>query len=306
MCIDYRELNSVTVKDAFPIPRIDDLLDKLKDAHCISHIDLQQGYYQLRVTDSSTTKHCTAFQGPNNTLLQYRVMPFGLCNAPASFQRAMQAVLAPVLGKFAIVYLDDICIFSRTPEDHLEHCRIVLQLLQKHHLFGKLSKCFWGRRELNYLGVIAGGGHIRPDPAKVRAVRDWPLPTTQKQAKSFVQFCSYYRRFVHHFSDCSAPLTSMTKKGMPTIVVWSAESLLAFEILKARMTAAPVLVLHETRSIAKFVLVTDVSNLGIGAVLLHDQGRGLHPVEYYARKLNSAEVPYIMLMILRLWLLLLQ
>ena len=189
----------------------------------------------------------TAFQGliPNGAscLLEMLVMGFGLCNAPATFSRLMNHVLEPYINKFVIVYLDDICIYSKTPEQHIEHLRLVLQKLREHQLFIKMPKCFWGRKETEYLGVIVGTGTLRTEPDKIAAVRDWPLPKTQKQIKSFVQFSSYYGKFIHHFSDCAAPLIDMCRKNLPGNVVHTEATKVAFETLKDRMISAPVLLI---------------------------------------------------------------
>ena len=142
-------------------------------------------------------------------------MGFGLCNAPATFSRLMNHALEPYINKFVIVYLGDICTYSKTPEQHIEHLRLVLQKLREHQLFIKMPKCLWGRKEIEFLGVIVGNGTLRAALDEISAVRDWPLPKIQKQIKSFVQFCSYYGKFIRHFSDCVAPLTDMCRKNLP-------------------------------------------------------------------------------------------
>ena len=235
----------------------------------------------------------TAFQGPDG-LYEFVVMSYGLTNAPDTFQRLMNHVLAPVLQKFVIVHLDDICIYSATPEEQLEHLRTVFELLKKNTLKLRLRKCTFAQNETKYLGLLVGNGTVRPDPEKIKAVRDWPLPTTQKELKSFVQFCSYYGRFIHHFSDCSTLLTDMLMQNMPLKLVWSDLTRCAFETLVVRLTSAPVLALPDTRTGAMFTVATDASNVGIAGVLLQDQGTGLglQPCEYYARKLKPAEKNY--------------
>ena len=300
MCIDYRGINEFTVRDAYPLPRIDELLEQLRTAKVISHLDLQQGYNQVRMSDTGPEDESiasTAFQGvtPSGApcLLEFLVMPFGLCNAPATFSRLMNRVLEPWLNKFVLVYLDDIAIYSESPEEHLIHLRMVLTALRKEKLHIKLSKCTWGKRESEYLGVIAGNGNLRPSPDKLAAIEKWPLPQTQKQVKSFVAFCSFYRKFVHHFADCSAPLTDMCRKGKPGKVVWDSHARDAFEILKARMISAPLLLIPKCGADAEFIVATDASDVGLGAVLLQDDGSGnVRPCAYWARKLNDAERNY--------------
>jgi hypothetical protein len=171
------------VKDLFSLPRIDDLLDKLRNAKCMTHLDLRCTYNQARMSDDGPQDDsiaATAFQGltPNGAscLLEMLVMGFGLCNAPATFSRLTNHVLEPYINNFVIVYLDDISIYSDYPEQHTDHLRLVLQNLREHQLFIKMPKCLWGCKETEYLGVIVGNGTLRTAPAKIAAVRDWPLP----------------------------------------------------------------------------------------------------------------------------------
>ena len=291
MCVDYRGMNSVTRRDASPIERIDDLLDKLRDAHVMTHLDLASGYSQLRMHEDSVAT--TAFQGVTPSghpcLLESLVMPFGMCNAPASFTRLMHHVLAGLDG-FVLVYLDDVCIFSPSLDAHLDHLRQVLARLRDHSLCVRLKKCHWGRSETEYLGFVVGRGLLRPSPEKIAAVRDWPLPRNQREVKSFTAFVSFYRKFIHHFADLSAPLTDMCRKGMPKDVVWTDEAVAAFEGLKARMIGAPVLQLPDVGPHATFVVATDASDVGLGGVLLQVGPTGsLQPCAYWARKLKPAE-----------------
>jgi hypothetical protein len=177
----------------------------------------------------------------------------------------MNHVLEPYINKFVIVYLDAIFIYSETPEQHIEHLRLVFQKLREHQLFIKMPKCFWGRKETEYLGVILGNGTLRTAPDKIAAVRDWPLPETQKQIKSFVQFCSYYYgKFIHRFSDCAAPLTDLCRKNLPGNVVHTNATKTAFETLKSRMISAPILLIPSMGHEAEFLVATDASKVGIG------------------------------------------
>jgi hypothetical protein len=167
MCVDYRKLNDLTRKDRTPLPRIDELLDSLYGAHHFSTLDLYKGYHQVRVKERDI--HKTAFR-THYGLFEYCVPPFGLCNAPSGFQAMMDRVLAPYLGKFCVVYLDDVLIYSMTADEHLEHIRLVLRELQRHQLHTKLSKCYFGRSSVNFLGHVVEPGQIRMDPDKVEAV----------------------------------------------------------------------------------------------------------------------------------------
>ena len=236
----------------------------------------------------------TAFQGPGpGNFYEFTVMGFGLTNAPATFQRLMDNVFSSVLGRFVIVFLDDICIFSKSADEHLDHLRQVFFLLSKNDLRLRIRKCIFGCTSgTNYLGFIIKDGTLQADPEKIAAVRDWPMPNNQSELRSFVQFCTYYHRFIHHFGDCSAILTDMLKKNQPRILAWSAPTITAFKSLKQRMISAPVLVLPQTGPQAMFTVATDASNFAIAGVLLQDQGNGLQPVEYYARKLKDAERNY--------------
>jgi hypothetical protein len=204
LCIDYRGLNEVTRKDAYPILRVDDTLDELKDANFYTRLDLAFGLWQVRVRDHNI--HKTAFQTPDG-LMEWVAMPFGLCNAPATFQRMMNDILRDFLHKFVTVYLDDVCIYSRTLEEHLEHQRFVLQRFKEESLKLRLKKCFFGLQEMEHLGYTVYACKISVSTTKVEAVADWPVPTTQKEVRSFVRFCNFYARFIHHVSDLTAPLT---------------------------------------------------------------------------------------------------
>ena len=297
LCVDYRGLNTYTVKDAYPLPRIDELLDQLRRAKVLTHLDLQQGYHQIRMAEDSIA--ATAFQGvtPSGSpsLLEFLVMPFGLCSAPSTFQKLMNRLLEPYINKCVLVYLDDVCIYSSSLTEHLEHLALVLQILRENKLHIKLKKCSWAKKETEYLGVIAGNGCLRPSPAKIAAVQNWPMPTTPKQVKSFVAFCSFYRKFVHHFSDIATPLIDMYsgERRKTGVVVWTDDAKVAFETLKARLTSAPVLLIPVCGPESEFVVATDASDVGLGACLLQKDDHGdLRPCAYYARKLNSAERSY--------------
>ena len=198
-------------------------------------------------------------------------MSFGLTNAPATFQRLMDHVLAPVLGKFVIVFLDDICIFSGNVDEHLDHLRQVFFISSKNDLRLRIKKCVFGCTSgTNYLGFIIKDGTLSVDLEKVAAVNEWPLPNTQSELRSFVQFCTYYHRFIHNFGDCSAILTHMLRKNQPSKLNWSSQAKLAFLSLKHRMISALVLVLPETGTQDMFTVATDASSFAIAGVILQD------------------------------------
>ncbi|KAK1415010.1 hypothetical protein QVD17_30779 [Tagetes erecta] len=210
MCIDYRELNKVTVKNRYPLPRIDDLFDQLQGSGVYSKIDLRSGYHQLRVRDEDITK--TAFRTRYGHY-EFAVMPFGLSNAPAVFMDLMNRVCKPYLDKFIIVFIDDILIYSKNETDHVEHLRLTLELLKREQLYAKLSKCEFWIREVHFLGHVVNEKGIHVDPAKVESIQNWPTPKTPSEIRQFLGLAGYYRRFTEGFSKVAQPLTALTHKG---------------------------------------------------------------------------------------------
>ncbi|MDZ7970879.1 MAG: reverse transcriptase family protein, partial [Nostoc sp. DedSLP03] len=207
MCIDFRALNKITVKNRYPLPRIDDLMDQLQHAQYFTKLDLKSGYHQVRVKEEDTWK--TAFKTKQG-LFEWMVLPFGLCNAPATFMRLMNEVLRPFIDDCVIVYLDDILVFSRTWEEHIQHIEKVLKVLQKHQLKLNAKKCEFGKQTLVYLGFVIGGGELRIDPKKIEAILNWPRLKTVTEVRSFIGACQYVRKFIKHFSQIAAPLHSLT------------------------------------------------------------------------------------------------
>jgi hypothetical protein len=197
MCIDYRALNKLTVKNRYPLPRIDDLFDQLRGAQYFSSIDLAQGYHQIRIPPEDVPK--TAFRTPIGHF-QFKVLCFGLTNAPATFQQVMNQIFRHQVGKFVLVYLDDILIFSKTREEHLQHLDAVLQVLKQHQFYARLHKCFFLQREIEYLGHIVGNGGIKPDPRKAKAVNDRPVPTNLHELRQFPGLANYFRKYMAGYS----------------------------------------------------------------------------------------------------------
>ena len=245
-CVDYRELNSVTKLDTYPLPRVDDLLDQLGESRFFSTLDLASGYWQIRVAPGSREK--TAFVVPNG-FYEFRVMPFGLSNAPAVFQRLMQRVLMglnPQGGQaFVSVYIDDILVYSRTLEEHLTHLRLVLERIQKAGLKLKLAKCAFIRKEVEYLGHILTPEGLKTNPRIVTSVMEFPTPTGVKEVRQFLGLCSYYRRFIHRFAALSQPLNILTRKN--ATFSWSEDCQKSFSTLKQCLASAPVLALSYPR-----------------------------------------------------------
>ena len=214
LCVDYRELNKLTIKNKYPLPRIDDLLDQLGDAKVFSKIDLRSGYHQILIKPEDVPK--TAFRTRYGHY-EYLVVPFGLTNAPAVFMDYMNRIFWPYLDKFVVVFIDDILIYSKTIEEHEEHLRVVLGILKEKQLFAKLSKCEFWLDEVKFLGHVIGQNGVAVDPSKVEAVLNWERPTTVTEIRSFLGLAGYYRRFIEGFSEIAMPLSKLTRKDVPFI-----------------------------------------------------------------------------------------
>lgn len=284
-CVDYRRLNQVTVADPYPMPRADDLIEKIARSKFLSCLDLSAGYWQIEL-DPETRERC-AFVTHKGTF-EFLRLPFGLCNAGRTFQRLMDLVLQDL--PFAQAYLDDIIIFSDTFEDHLTQVEIVLQRLQEAGLTVKASKCQWLKGKVVYLGHWVGSGTIEPLQAKVASVSNWPIPENKKQIQSFLGLVGYYRRFIPHFSQIAAPLTDLTRKRMPIKVEWTKECQYAFDRLKKCLVEYPILIPPDFDQ--PFVIQTDASEFGLGCVLLQKKDDLLHPVSFFSKKLLPREKNY--------------
>ena len=283
MVVDYRALNAITVKNKFPLPRIDDLFDKLQGATVFSSIDLTAAYNQIRITPEDVPK--TAFRTPFG-LYNWRVLCFGLSNAPATFQAVMNRVLAPFLDRFVLVYLDDIIIFSNTPEEHLVHLKAVLTRLRAEKLYVKMSKCTFRRPELEWLGHIVGRDGLRTNPAKVAALADYPAPRTLTELRSFLGLANFFRRFVQGYASLVAPLTDLLRGAPARLIEWGPVQATTFAAVKRALTSAPVLTLPDPE--LPYEVVTDASLNGTGGLLLQE-GR---PLAFLSRKFSPAERNY--------------
>ena len=284
-CVDFRRLNDLTRKDAQPLPRIDDTLDALTGACWFSTLDLASGYWQVEVDPDDREK--TAFVTPFG-IHQFRVMPFGLCNAPGTFQRLMELVLAGLNWTTCLVYLDDIIIFSRTVEEHLQRLQEILERLKNAGLKLKPSKCHLLRKSVKYLGHVISEHGVETDPEKTASVAKWSTPTDLKELRQFLGLASYYRRFVKNFSQIAAPLFQLTHKGKHWC--WNQECEEAFVTLKSKLTTAPVLIFPSFDQ--EFILDTDASGNGLGAVLSQQINGSEQVVGYSSRTLTKAERRY--------------
>ncbi|GAU42639.1 hypothetical protein TSUD_398440 [Trifolium subterraneum] len=254
LCIDYRQLNKVTIKNKYLLPRIDDLLDQLRGATIFSKIDLRSGYHQIRIRTSDVSK--TAFRTRYGHY-EFLVMPFGLTNAPAVFMDYMNRIFQPYLDKFVVIFIDDILIYSKDPQEHAEHLRIVLNILREKQLYAKFSKCEFWLSEVKFLGHVISQGGVSVDPSKVEAVLNWERPRTVSEIRSFLGLAGYYRRFILGFSEIALPLTR-----------------------------APVLVIPDPDK--KYVVYCDASNKGLGCVLMQEGA----VVAYASRQLKPHEENY--------------
>ena len=279
-CIDYRKVNAVTRKDAYPLPRIDDTLDTLSGSQWFSTLDLISGYWQVEVDPQDKPK--TAFTTPEG-LFKFNVMPFGLCNAPATFQRLINMVLAGLQWTNCLVYLDDVIVMGRTFEEHLRNLAAVFDRLQEANLKLQPQKCIFAKKQVSFLGHIVSPAGIAADPEKTAKVANWPLPQTSREVQQFLGLASYYRRFIKDFAKITKPLHRLTERT--STFKWSQECTQSFEELRARLVSSPVLVFPDYRK--PFILDTDASDSGIGAVLSQVQDDGMERVVAYASRLLS-------------------
>ena len=285
MCIDYQALNKQTMKDRYPLPRIDDLLDRLGKAKYFSTIDLDSGYHQIAMKKDDIPK--TAFR-MHRGHFEFIMMPFGVTNAPATFQRLMNKVFARELNAFIFVYLDDILIFSTMKEEHFEHIWITLERLRDAKIYARLHKCEFFKDKVEYLGFDVSARGVQPNLDKVRAVVEWPKPSSVKNVRSFLGLARFYRRFIRNFSLKARPLTELTKDNATWW--WEEPQEIDFKTLEKSRVTAPVL--HMPNFELPFVLTMDASAVPVGGVLEQDFGAGLQPVAFESKKLSPAEMQY--------------
>ncbi|GJT10244.1 putative reverse transcriptase domain-containing protein [Tanacetum coccineum] len=281
MCIDYRELNKLTVKNRYPLPRIDDLFDQLQGSSIYSKIDLRSGYHQLRVREQDIPK--TAFRTRYGHY-EFQVMPFGLTNAPAVFMDLMNRVCRPYLDKFVIVFIDDILIYSKNEKEHEEHLKAILGLLKEEKLYAKFSKCDFWIPKVQFLGHVIDSRGIHVDPAKIESIKDWASPKTPTEIRQFLGLAGYYRRFIEGFSKIAKSMTKLTQKGIK--FDWGEKEEDAFQLIKQKLCSAPILALPEGSE--DFVVYCDASHKGLGAVLMQRE----KVIAYASRQLKVHEKNY--------------
>jgi hypothetical protein len=286
LCVDYRGLNKITIKNRYPLPLISEMLDRLSKAKYFSKIDLRGAYNLIRIKSGEEWK--TAFRCRYGHF-EYRVMPFGLTNAPASFQHFMNDTFRDYLDKFCLVYIDDILIYSETLEDNIQHVRLVLTRLRSASLYAKLEKCKFQVTEIEFLGYIISSKGISMDPSKVSAITSWPAPQSVHDIQVFIGFANFYRRFIENYSKIILPLTSLLKKNVD--FSWTNLSQKAFEYLKLRFTTFPILRHFDPHRPS--IIETDASDFAIACIISQRDDKGvLHPIAFYSRKLSSAEINY--------------
>lgn len=277
MCVDYRALNKATVLDKYLIPIVDELLDELYGSTIFSKIDLRSGYHQIRVHEDDIPK--TAFR-THNGHYEYLVMPFGLMNAPATFQATMNDIFRPFLRKFVLVFFDDILIYSKNIQEHQKHLCQVLSVLLENYFIANQAKCKFRCKQIDYLGHIISGKGVAVDPAKVRCILDWPEPKNVKGVRGFLGLTGYYRKFIKDYGKMAKPLTELTKKDS---FAWGTKANAAFQLMKIIMTSPPILVLPNFS--LPFEVECDAAGRGIGAVLMQQR----KPVAFFQQSIISRQ-----------------
>lgn len=286
ICLDYRKLNDITKKDSFPVSRIDDKLDALSGAEWFHVLDLQSGYFQVKCDENDREK--TAFVTENG-LYQFKVMPMGLCNAPATFERLMNKVLKGLSWKTCLVYLDDIIVFGTEFESTLQRLHEVFDRLRMAGLKLNPKKCTLFQKSVNYLGHVVSKDGVRADSSKTEAISNWPRPTTVKEVRAFRGICLYYRRFIFDFAKYARPLNKLTEKQ--TLFEWTDICEEAFNIMKSKLYSPPILAYPDPSGL-EFILNTDCSNSALGAVISQNQNGHEKVIAYYSRALSKSEINY--------------
>ena len=285
LCVDYRQLNTVTKKDAYPLPRIDDSLDALSGSAYFSTLDLVSGYWQVPLDQDAQEKAAFVTRGG---LWKWRVLPFGLTSAPATFERLMEQVLKGLQWKSLLLYLDDVIVFSPDFQTHMDRLGTVLARFRQANLKLKPSKCELLQERVRYLGHVVSREGVSTDPEKVKAIKEWQVPRCQTEVRTFLGFMGYYRRFCQDYATIAKPLTVLTAKDVK--FVWGTEQQAAFDKLRLIMVDAPVLAYPDMN--LEYLLDTDASLDGVGAVLSQVQGGQERVIAFYSKTLSTPERNY--------------
>lgn len=286
LCLDARQVNSVTVKDAYPMPLIESIVSRLNETYYISSVDLKDAFWQIELEKESREK--TAFTVPGRPLYQFTRMPFGLCNAAQSMCRLMDLTIPSSMRDHVFVYIDDLLVVSADLETHLERLKIVAQSLRKANLTINVDKSKFVMRTIKYLGHIIGNGEIKPDPGRVKCISEFPPPTTVKQVRRFLGMAGWYQRYISGYSEIAAPMTNLLKKS--DRFAWTPEAQVAFDSLKSSLTTAPVL--RHPDFTQHFYIQCDASMTGVGGVLFQLIEGNEHPIAFMSKKLNAAQRNY--------------
>ena len=288
ICVDYRGLNKLTIKNRYPLPLIGELLDRISRAKVMTKFDIRDGYNRLRMAageEEKTAFHC------RYGLFEYTVMPFGLCNAPGTFQHYMNNTFREFLDKFLVIYLDDFLVYSDNLKEHKKHVRQVMQRLREAGLYLKQSKCEFHKEEVEFLGFIVGKDGIRMDPEKVKSITSWPVPKSIHDVRMFLGLANFYRRFIKGFSKVALPITKLLRKESVSHFRWTTEAQAAFDELRTAFTTAPIL--QHFNPDLPTILEADASDFALGAVVSQVGEDGhIHPIAFHSRKFNPSEMNY--------------
>ncbi|KAF9760594.1 Retrovirus-related Pol polyprotein from transposon [Nosema granulosis] len=291
MCIDYRPLNKISIKDSYPLPRIDDILDSLGGAKIFTTLDATSGYYQIEMAEEDKEKTAFAFKGG---LYEFNRMPFGLCNAPATFQRAMDVILEDFRGEFVLPYLDDIIIYSPSIQDHESHVKEVMKRLKEAGLTLNKNKCKFFKKELKVLGSIISEGKVKPDPEKIEGIKRFPAPKTLKELRSFIGVTNFGSAYIPGYTNIMRPLFNYLRgenKNSQKAIKLNKEALEAFKNIKARI--ADNLERAQPDFKKEFILTTDASDIGIGAILTQKDAAGREQmIAAFSKSLDKAQKNY--------------